>query len=348
MSGLVYTEAHEHFRRSVRAFVDQEIEPFIDEWEEAESFPRELYAKAADVGLLGIGFPEAYGGLDVDLLYSWVATEELCRAGSGGLLAGLLSHTIGAPPIAKIGSDALKKRFLPDILSGQKISCLAITEPGGGSDVANLKTTARREGEHYIVNGAKTFITSGMRADCITVAVRTGGPGLEGISLLMVEKDTPGLTREAIKKMGWWCSDTATLYFEDCAVPAENLIGEENQGFMGIMLNFNFERIFLAGQALGLAKTCLEEAVSWAKERETFGKPLITRQVIRHKIADMQMRLFATQAFLERTINQVQLGEVPVAEVCLLKNQATQTLRILCEGSRTDFRRYGVQPRHQS
>ena len=177
-----------------------EIEPFIDEWEEAESFPRELYAKAADVGLLGIGFPEAYGGLDVDLLYSWVATEELCRAGSGGLLAGLLSHTIGAPPIAKIGSDALKKRFLPDILSGQKISCLAITEPGGGSDVANLKTTARREGEHYIVNGAKTFITSGMRADCITVAVRTGGPGLEGISLLMVEKDTPGLTRKPSKK----------------------------------------------------------------------------------------------------------------------------------------------------
>ena len=241
-------------------------------------------------------------------------------------MAGLLSHTIGAPPIANIGSDELKARVLPGILSGEKISCLAITEPTGGSDVANLQTTARREGDHYIVNGAKTFITSGIRADYYTVAVRTGGEGIGGISLLLMEKDTPGFTKESIKKMGWWCSDTATLYFEDCKVPAHNLIGEENEGFMGIMLNFNSERVFLAGQALGLAKTCLHEATEWAKERQTFGKSLIHRQVIRHKLADMQMRILATEAFLEKTIWKVEEGLMPVTDVCLLKNQATQTL----------------------
>ena len=326
MSQLFYTEAHDHFRRSICAFVEKEIEPYIEAWEEAESFPIELYRKAADVGLLGIGFPEAYGGVEADLFYGWVATDELCRAGSGGLMAGLLSHTIGAPPIANIGSEELKTRVLPGILSGEKISCLAITEPTGGSDVANLQTTARREGDHYIVNGAKTFITSGIRADYYTVAVRTGGEGIGGISLLLMEQDTPGFTKESIKKMGWWCSDTATLYFEDCKVPAHNLIGEENEGFMGIMLNFNSERVFLAGQALGLAKTCLHEATEWAKERQTFGKSLIHRQVIRHKLADMQMRILATEAFLEKTIWKVQEGLMPVTDVCLLKNQATQTL----------------------
>ena len=311
MTSPYLTEEHAHFRKSVRAFVDKEIEPFIEEWEEQETFPKALYAKAADVGLLGIGFPEAYGGVDVDLFYSWVATEELCRAGSGGLIAGLLSHVIGAPPIANIGSTALKDRVLPSILSGEKISCLAITEPNGGSDVANLKTSAKHDGDHYIVNGAKTFITSGIRADYYTVAVRTGDEGFGGISLLLIDKDTPGFTKEPIKKMGWWCSDTASLYFEDCRVPMSNLIGEENQGFMGIMLNFNFERVFLAGQALGLAKTCLHEAIEWAKERHTFGKPLIHRQVIRHKIVDMQMKILATEAFLEKTIWQLEKEDVP-------------------------------------
>ena len=326
MTSPYLTEEHAHFRKSVRAFVDKEIEPFIETWEEEETFPKELYAKAAQVGLLGMGFPEQYGGMNVDLFYSWVATEELCRAGSGGLLAGLLSHVIGAPPIANIGSTELKERILPSILSGEKISCLAITEPNGGSDVANIKTTAIRDGDSYIVNGAKTFITSGIRADYYTVAVRTGDAGFGGISLLLIEKNTPGFTQEAIKKMGWWCSDTATLYFEDCRVPISNLIGEENQGFMGIMLNFNSERVFLAGQALGLAKTCLNEAIAWAKERHTFGKPLIQRQVIRHKIVDMQMKILATEAFLESTIWKMEQQDVPVVDVCLLKNQAKQTL----------------------
>ncbi len=321
-----YTPEHEAFRATVRRFVEREIAPHVDEWDEAETFPRELYRKAAEIGLLPLGFPEEYGGVPGDLFYAIVAMQELARSGSGGVCAGLMSHIIGAPPIARTGSDALKARVLPEILAGEKISALAITEPSGGSDVANLRTTARREGDHYVVNGAKMFITSGMRADYYTVAVRTGGEGMGGISLLLVEKGTPGFTQTLLKKMGWWASDTAALYFDDCRVPRENLIGEENQGFHAIMLNFNAERIHLAAGATGFARVCLEESIAYARDRVTFGRPLITRQVIRHKIVDMAQRVNATQAYLESLAWRIERGDSPIAEICMLKNQATQTM----------------------
>ena len=231
----------------MRRFVEREIAPHVDAWDEAGRFPRELYARAAAIGLIGLGFPAEYGGVEGDRFLRLVATQEFARCGSGGLAASLFSHTIGAPPILNRGSAEMKARVLPQILSGEKISALAITEPGGGSDVANLQTRARREGDHFVVDGSKTFITSGMRADFITVAVRTGGPGAGGVSLLLIEGDTPGLQRTELKKMGWWASDTATLYFENCRVPAANLIGEENAGFRTIMLNFNDERLSMAG-----------------------------------------------------------------------------------------------------
>jgi acyl-CoA dehydrogenase len=325
-SSLYYTEQHEAFRRTLRRFVDEEIAPNVDAWDEAESFPRELYRKAGEIGLLALGFPEAYGGIESDPFYAIVACEELARAGSGGINAGLMSHTIGAPPVAALGSEALKARLLPPVLRGEMIAALAITEPSGGSDVANIKTTARRDGDHYVLNGSKTFITSGMRADWITVAVRTGGEGMGGISLIVVEKDTPGFSRTPMKKMGWWCSDTATLYFEDARVSRANLLGEEDQGFRGIMLNFNRERLGLAANAYGFSRVCLDEAIAWAKERTTFGKPLIKHQVIRHKIVDMAMRIEATKAFLDVVSWRVMHGESPVPEICMLKNQASQTL----------------------
>jgi acyl-CoA dehydrogenase len=321
-----YTAEHEAFRDTIRRFVAKEIEPFAAAWDEAETFPRALYAAAAEVGLLGLGFPEEYGGVETDSFYAIVAAQELARAGAGGIAASLQSHTIGAPPIAFAGSEALKRRLLPDILAGRKISALAITEPGGGSDVASLQTTARRDGAHYVVNGGKTFITSGMRADVVTVAVRTGGPGRGGISLLVVEAETPGFSRTPLKKMGWWASDTATLYFDDCRVPAGNLLGEENDGFRLIMRNFNRERLGMAAGCTGYARVCLEEAAAYAKERQTFGKRLADHQVIRHKLADMAMRINATQAYLEATAWQVDQGENPVADICLLKNQATLTM----------------------
>jgi acyl-CoA dehydrogenase len=321
-----YTAEHEAFRTTVSRFVEKEIEPYAAEWDEAESFPRALYQKAAAVGLLALGFPEEYGGVETDCFYGIIAAQELARAGAGGIAASLQSHTIGAPPIAFAGTSALKARILPEILAGRKISALAITEPGGGSDVANLATTARREGDYYVVNGSKAFITSGIRADYYTVAVRTGGPGRSGVSLLVIERETPGFTRTPLKKMGWWASDTAMLYFDDCRVPAGNLLGEENEGFRLIMRNFNRERLGMAAGATGYARVCFDEAVAYARERRTFGLPLIGHQVIRHKLVDMAMRVHATQAYLESTAWRVDQGENPVADICMLKNQATLTM----------------------
>ncbi|MEE8546063.1 MAG: acyl-CoA dehydrogenase family protein, partial [Alphaproteobacteria bacterium] len=326
-----YAAEHEAFRETMRRFVEREIAPFVDEWDEAEGFPRELYLKAAAVGLLGIGFPEELGGVPADLFHGLVAAQELARAGSGGVCAGLMSHTIGTPPIVALGSAALKARVVPEILSGRKISALAITEPGAGSDVANLATTARRDGEVYVVNGQKTFITSGLRADYLTVAVRTGGPGKDGLSLIVIEGDAPGLTRSGLKKMGWWASDTATLYFDDCRVPAGNLLGEEGRGFAGIMRNFNPERIGMAATATAFARLATEQAVAYARQRRTFGARLIDHQVIRHKLVDMTQRVEASQAYLETVVWRIQKGERPVAQVCMAKNQATQTLAF-CAG----------------
>ncbi|MFZ2871713.1 acyl-CoA dehydrogenase family protein [Zavarzinia sp.] len=322
-----YRPEHRSFRETLRKWVEAEIAPHVDEWDEAGGFPRALYAKASEIGLLRLGFPEAYGGIeDTDLFHMIIATEELARAGSGGLIASLMSHGIGAPPIAALGSDEMKARVLPAILNGEKISALAITEPSGGSDVANLKTTARREGDDYIVNGEKVFITSGIRADYITTAVRTGGKGFGGISLLLIDTSLPGITRTPLKKMGWWMSDTAAIHFDDVRVPAENLIGPENAGFLGIVRNFNGERIALAAGANAFARVALEESLAWARQRMTFGKRLADHQVIRHKIVDMAQRVHATQCMLENLAWRIEQGDAPVAEICMLKNQATTTM----------------------
>jgi acyl-CoA dehydrogenase len=321
-----YTADHDAFREVMRRFVAREIEPYANEWDEAGEFPRELYAKAAEIGLLGLGFPEEYGGTTVDQFMKIVVSQELARAGAGGISASLMSHTIGSPPIARAARPEIKARVLPEVLSGRKISALAITEPSGGSDVANLRTRARRDGDHYVVSGEKTFITSGMRADYLTVAVRTGGEGADGVSLLLIEGDTPGLSRTKLKKMGWWASDTATLHFDECPVPAENLIGEEGQGFKIIMQNFNSERIGMAASCTAYARVCLDEAIAYAKERTTFGKPISQHQVIRHKLVDMAQRVAASQAMLELLAWRLGQGESPVAEICMMKNQATQTM----------------------
>ncbi|NPU65330.1 acyl-CoA dehydrogenase [Bradyrhizobium sp. 83012] len=321
-----YTAEHEAFRDVVRRFVDKEIAPFASAWDEAGEFPRALYAKAADIGLLGLGFPGEFGGVAADQFMKIVSSQELARAGAGGVSASLMSHSIGAPPIARAARPEVKARVLPEILSGRKISALAITEPSGGSDVANLRTKAVRDGDHYVVSGEKTFITSGMRADYITVAVRTGGPGPAGVSLLLIPGDTPGLTRTKLNKMGWWASDTATLHFDGCRVPVENLIGEEGQGFKLIMHNFNSERMGMAASCTAFARVCLDDAIAYAKERQTFGKPLAQHQVIRHKLVDMAQRVAASQAMLEMLAWRLEQGDNPVAEICMMKNQATQTM----------------------
>ncbi len=329
-------EEHEAFRETVRRFVAREIAPYVNAWDEAGEFPRELYRKAALAGLLGVGYAEEYGGTPADHFFRIVSAEEFAKAGSGGVSASLFSHTIGSPPIAAAGSEELKRRVLPSILAGEKISALAITEPSGGSDVASLKTSARREGDDYVVNGEKTFITSGMRADYYTVAVRTGGPGKAGVSLLLIERERHGFTRTPLKKMGWWCSDTATLHFDEVRVPAANLIGEENSGFRAIMRNFNAERLAMAASAVGFAQACLEDALAWARQRRTFGRLLAEHQAMRHKLVDMQTRVHAARAMLYDTAWK--LAEAPrernhVAQLAMLKNFATDTMQFCADAA---------------
>ncbi len=316
---------HQLLRDSVRRFVEREILPFVAEWEEAESFPRELYAKAGAAGILGIGYPEQFGGSHEGDLFAKVAvSEELMRCGSGGLVAGLGSLDIGLPPVLKWAKPALRDRVVPQVLSGEKIMALAVTEPSGGSDVANLKTRAVKEGDYYRVSGSKTFITSGVRADYYTVAVRTGAEGFAGVSLLLIEKGTPGFSvGRSLKKMGWWASDTAELFFDDCKVPVENLIGVENMGFAGIMANFQSERLSLAIMANMTAQLALEESMKWAKEREAFGKPIGKFQVLKHRLAEMATQLEVSREFTYRQAAKMAAGKSVIKEISMAKNFAT-------------------------
>ncbi len=327
-----YDDSHEAVCDSVRTFVTREIMPHVDEWERSGMLPRELHKKAAEAGVLGLGYPEEYGGSGTleqrgfDIFHSLVQSEELCRPGAGGIPASLMIHGIGLPPVIAAGSEELKQRIAPQVLAGEKIICLGITEPGGGSDVANLKTRAERRGDHYVVNGAKTLITSGMRADYISLAVRTGGEGMGGVSLLLVELDSKGVSRTPLEKMGWHASDTATIHFDDVEVPAENLIGPENAGFGAIMRNFNGERLGMAQQAAAYSRVCYEDALDWARTRETFGRPLVTRQAIRHKLARMLQMIGATQAMIDNAAWTVKNGCAFPGDFALLKVQATQTM----------------------
>ncbi|HGE2257055.1 TPA: acyl-CoA dehydrogenase family protein [Pseudomonas aeruginosa] len=320
-----FDESHQLIRDSVRRFVEREVLPYIDEWEEAEEFPRELYLKAGAAGILGIGYPEAYGGsCEGDLFAKVAASEELMRCGSGGLVAGLGSLDIGLPPVVKWACPEVRERVVPAVLRGEKIMALAVTEPSGGSDVANLKTRAVRDGDHYRVSGSKTFITSGVRADYYTVAVRTGGEGFAGISLLLVEKGTAGFSvGRKLKKMGWWASDTAELFFDDCRVPAENLIGVENAGFACIMANFQSERLALAVMANMTAQLALEESLRWAREREAFGKPIGKLQVLRHRLAEMATQLEVSREFSYRQAAKMAAGKSVIKEISMAKNFAT-------------------------
>ncbi|WP_192560186.1 acyl-CoA dehydrogenase family protein [Pseudomonas allokribbensis] len=322
-----FDPSHQMVRDSVRRFVEREILPDIDAWEEAESFPRELYLKAGAAGILGIGYPEALGGShEGDLFAKIAASEELMRCGSGGLVAGLGSLDIGLPPVVKWARPEVRDCVVPQVLSGEKISALAVTEPGGGSDVANLQTRAIRDGDHYRVSGSKTFITSGVRADYYTVAVRTGAPGFGGISLLLIEKGTPGFTvGRQLKKMGWWASDTAELFFDDCRVPVGNLIGAENMGFACIMGNFQSERLALALMANMTAQLALEESLKWAREREAFGKPIGKFQVIKHRLAEMATALEVSREFTYRQAAKMAAGQSVIREISMAKNFATDT-----------------------
>jgi acyl-CoA dehydrogenase len=314
-------------RKTVRGFVDREVAPHIEEWERAGELPRDLHRKAADAGLLGAGFPEAVGGGGGDGADTLVICEEMHEAGSpGGVFASLFTCGIAVPHMIASGDRRLIEAFVRPTLAGEKIGALAITEPGGGSDVGHLTTSAVREGDSYVVNGAKTYITSGVRADYVVTAVRTGGPGGAGVSLLVVEKGTPGfeVTRK-LDKMGWRSSDTAELSYTDVRVPAENLVGAENSGFLQIAGAFVSERIGLAAQAYSSAQRCLDLTVQWCRDRETFGRPLISRQSVQNTLAEMARRVDVARVYSRHIVEQQLAGNQNlITEVCFAKNTAVE------------------------
>jgi len=332
-SYLFETDEHRALREQVRRFAAAAIAPHAHAWEEANEFPRELYQQSATAGFLGTGYPEEVGGDGGDLSHVLVAAEEMVVAGkSVGTCVGLGSHGIALPPIIKFGTDAQKERYVRPTLTGEKVSALGITEPGGGSDVAAVQTKAIRDGDHYIVNGAKTFITSGTRANFVTTAVRTGGEGHGGISMLIIDTDTPGFSvASKLKKTGWWASDTAELAFEDCRVPAENIIGQEGAGFLMIMTNFVTERLMLAGQCVAIAELAYRESVEYAKQRHAFGKSLSGFQVVRHKLADMATQIAAARALTGECVTRFLQGEQAPSLAAMAKNTATDMCSNVCD-----------------
>ncbi|MEU7615496.1 acyl-CoA dehydrogenase family protein [Micromonospora rifamycinica] len=340
---IVDTPERRQLRELTRAFVTREVLPHLADWERAGEVPRALHATAAKIGLLGVGFPESVGGSGGDLLDSIVVTEEIIRSGgSSGLVAALFTHGIALPHIvaaagARTGGtlggrlsahrsaadDPLVTRYVRPTLAGELIGALAITEPDGGSDVASIRTTARRDGDHYLVNGSKTYVTSGVRADFVTTAVCGDFPGSGSLHLLVVERGTPGFTvGRKLDKLGWHCSDTAELSFVDVRVPVTNRIGEEDTGFLAIMQNFATERLSLATQAYATAQRCVELATRWCRDRSTFGRPLVSRQLVRHRLAEMHTRAEAARAYVHQVAARVAAGEPVVTEVAMAKNVA--------------------------
>jgi len=314
-------------RETVRRFTEREIVPHLADWERAGEVPRSLHKAAGELGLLGAAFPPEVGGGGGTLLDSSAISEEIILAGgSSGLIAALFTHGIAVPHIFAAGDPDLIERYVKPAIRGEKIGSLGVTEPDGGSDVAGLRTSARLDGDHYVVNGAKTFITSGARADFVTTAVRTGGAGYGGVSLLVVDTASPGFTvTRRLEKMGWHCSDTAELSYVDVIVPRGNLVGEEGTGFRQIMRHFATERIGMAIQACAIAQRCLDLTVDWCRQRVTFGEPLLNRQVVRHRLADLARMTMVARTYVWSLASRlVDGGTVTPTEVAMAKNTAVQ------------------------
>lgn len=321
------TPERQELRKSVRTFAEREILPHVDEWERAGELPRDLSRKAAAAGLLGVGFPESVGGEGGDAADVAIICEELHESGvPGGVFASLFTVGIAVPHMIASGDQRLIEKFVKPTLAGEMIGSLAITEPGGGSDVGHLRTTAVRDGDHYVVNGSKTYITSAVRGDYVVAAVRTGGPGAAGISMLVIEKGTPGFeVSRKLEKMGWRSSDTAELSFTDARVPVQNLVGAENTGFLQIAMAFVSERIGLAVQAYSSAQRCLDITVQWCRDRETFGKPLISRQSVQNTLAEMARRIDVARVYTHHLVERQLEGDPNlIAPVCFAKNTAVE------------------------
>jgi acyl-CoA dehydrogenase len=319
-----FTDEHDQLRDTVRRFVARELRPHAQEWEDARWFPNDVFLRMGELGLLGLKYPEEHGGQGGTYVHDAVLTEELPRAGSGGLSAGIGGHIgIATPPVWKFGTDEQKRRFLEPAIRGEKIAALGITEPGAGSDVASIRTHARRVDDGYVVNGSKTFITNGARADFVVTAVKTSDEGgHRALSFLLIEKGMEGFTvSRKLEKLGWHASDTAELAFQDVFVPEENLLGRENEGFYLIMANFQWERLLMALGAVGSMQLTIERCVEYMKERSAFGRPIGSFQALRHKLAEMALKLETSRALTYHALRLFAEGEDAVREVTMAKLQ---------------------------
>mgnify|MGYP000070715663 CR=1 FL=1 len=342
MNNFFFTEEHELFRQSFRAFLDKEVRPNIEQWENDGQIPRDVYKRFGEMGFMGVTYPEKYGGMALDTFFSVVYTEEMIRMNSSGFNTSIGAHAgLALAHINGEGSEAQKQKYLTAGLKGDLIGCLAITEPSGGSDVASLTTTAVKDGDHYIINGSKTFISNGVLSDYIIAAVRTGGKGAKGISMMIIERDRKGVSATALKKLGWHASDTGEIAFDDVRVPVENLLGEENKGFFYIMQHFVSERLGMALIAVSQAQLAIDLALNYMAEREVFGRPISKFQVLRHRIAQMSAETTSARSFVYLLYKQYQQGDYIIKEAAMAKLVATQLSDKVCYECMRIFGGYG-------
>ena len=325
MNNYYFTSEHQLFRKSLRDFLNREIVPHIDQWEEEGEIPKSAFKKLGDMGYYGLGFEESYGGMSTDIFYTMILVEELNKCNSAGTAASLLSHsTLALEHLSKNGSAFLKKNYLKPGISGDLIGCLAISEPQAGSDVSNIQTKAEDKGDHYIVNGSKTFITNGIKSDFYVAAVRTGDKGYDGISMMVIDRADPGIKTNALKKLGWHASETAEISFDNVRVPKENLIGEINKGFYYIMEKFELERLILSTGALASAEYALEYGLQYLSERKAFNRSLNTFQELRHRVAQLSAELACLKAFNYQICNALQQNENVTKECAMSKLLCTE------------------------
>jgi acyl-CoA dehydrogenase len=327
VNSIFDTDERKALRSTVRGFVQRDVRPFQDQWEADGELPRSLHKRAAELGLIGLSYPTSVGGGGGDAIDALVLAEEIHYAGAAsGVFASLFTSGIALPHLVAAGDPTQVERWVRPTIEGDLIGSLAITEPDGGSDVAGIRTSAKRDGDEYVINGAKTYITSGVRADFVVTAVRTGDAGAHGLSLIVVEKGTPGFTvSRKLAKMGWLCSDTAELSYVDVRVPASQLVGTENTGFVQIAQNFVSERIGLAVQSYACAQRALDVTVEWCRLRETFGRPLISRQPVQNTLAEMARRVEVARVYTRSVALRAAAGETNlVTEACFAKNTAVE------------------------
>ena len=318
-----FTPEHELFRDQIRRFVETEIKPHAEPWEETGSIPREVLRRMGELGFLGVRYPEKFGGSEMDTIATAILAEELGRSTFGGFAITVLVHTdMASPHLANAGTPEQQARWMPDLIAGKKISAVAVTEPDAGSDVAGIRTSARRDGDHYVLNGTKMYITNGVLADLVFVAAKTDtqAKGSRGISIFAVERGTPGFTvGRALKKQGWLSSDTAELVFQDCRIPAENMLGDENRGFYAVMKNFQNERVVLGAQAIGEAQAAIELTLQWVRQRKAFGATLWDKQAIRQKLAMLASKVEAARRLVYHAAWLDAQGRDCVREVSMVK-----------------------------